>query len=66
MIPMKHVGDGVVIIGRSGARYTAARGEVIKLLPVDAEGLADHPEWEPVDMAASEDADQEGDNDEHS
>jgi len=61
-VPMKHVGNGVVIIGHSGAKYTAETGEVVELLAVDAEGLADHPEWEPVDTEASEeDADQEGD-----
>ena len=45
LIEMTHVGDGVVIVGRSGAVYKAERGDTIRLLPIDAEGLADHPEW---------------------
>ena len=43
---MRHIGDGVVIVGKSGVSYRASRGEVISLLPIDANGLADHPEWE--------------------
>jgi hypothetical protein len=43
---MRHIGDGVVIVGKSGVSYRADRGEVVSMLPIDAEGLADHPEWE--------------------
>jgi len=44
-VKLTHVGNGVEIVGHSGARYIAAPGETVKFLAVDAAGLKDHPEW---------------------
>lgn len=51
-VKMKHVGDGVVIVGHSGASYNAKPGEVVSLLAIDAAGLVNHPEWESVEDVA--------------
>lgn len=48
-VAMTHTGNGVVIVGHSGAVYRAEPGETINLLAIDAEGLKDHPEWMPAD-----------------
>ena len=45
LVELTHIGNGVVIVCPSGARYEVAPGETIAFLPIDAKGLTDHPEW---------------------
>ena len=59
-VPLKHIGNGVVIVGHSGAIYNAAPGEVVNFLPGDAEGLKNHPEWKPVPAKKAAPSLQEG------
>ena len=46
MIKLRHIGDGVEIHCPSGLSYIVMRDEVIDLMPSDAQGLIDHPQWE--------------------
>jgi hypothetical protein len=75
---IKHVGNGVDVVCRSGRRFKAAAGEVISVRGEDAAALLESPEWVKapskksdavvVDAVvnSSEDSGLEGDSDEHS
>ena len=40
--------EAVTVFLPSGRALTVARGEEVRLLPVEAAALSDHPEWEAV------------------
>lgn len=42
---IKHVGNGVDVVCRSGRRFKAAAGEVISVRGEDAAALLESPEW---------------------
>lgn len=65
-VAMTHVGNGVVIVGRSGAVYHAATGETVNLLPIDADGLSGHPEWVEAETDIEDLTVLEGDTNEYS
>jgi hypothetical protein len=47
-VTLKHIGNGVILHGVSGAIYEVMPGESVALDPADAKSLKGNPDWRPV------------------